>query len=379
MIQTPRRTYLLYADERGYMDEWVTGINTQLQNLKSPPPQSLQQQQIVQQNVGLDDFEMMTIIGQGSFGKVVQVRMKSTGDIFAMKVLNKKTIVERGETEHTKSEKNILVRLEHPFLMKLHYSFQTPDKLYFVMDYINGGELYYHLQKERTFNLERARFYAAEVTLAMEHLHNNGIIYRDLKPENILVDSEGHLKITDFGLAKEGIEGNNARTDTFCGTPEYLAPEIIEGGPYTKAVDWWSLGSLIFEMMTGLPPFYDTDVQVMYTKKMTTILEIPSNLDETARDIISRFLDKNPETRLKNSEEVKKHPFFAPIDWQGLYNKTTNPPYIPNVKSKESIDMIDVNFTNMNVKVELGDNVPQRSPDVHKFEGFTYIGKDKKV
>jgi len=262
--------------------------------------------------------------------------------------------------------------------MKLHYSFQTPDKLYFVMDYINGGELYYHLQKERTFNLERARFYAAEVTLAMEHLHNNGIIYRDLKPENILVDNEGHLKITDFGLAKEGIEGNNARTDTFCGTPEYLAPEIIDGGSYTKAVDWWSLGSLIYEMLTGLPPFYDTDVQVMYTNKMTKILEIPSNMDQSARDIISRFLDKNPETRLKTADDVKKHPFFGGIDWQGLMNKTVNPPYIPNVKSKDSVDMIDVNFTNMNVKVELGD-VPQRGPDVHKFEGFTYIGKDKKM
>jgi len=259
--------------------------------------------------------------------------------------------------------------------MKLHYSFQTPDKLYFVMDYINGGELYFHLQKDKTFILERARFYAAEVTLAMEHLHTNGIIYRDLKPENILIDSEGHLKITDFGLAKEGIEGINGRTDTFCGTPEYLAPEIIQGGPYTKAVDWWSLGCLIFEMLTGLPPFYDTDVQVMYTKKMTTVLEIPNYLDPTAKDIISKFLDKNPETRLKVAEDVKKHPFFGGIDWLALHNKTVNPPYIPNVKSKDSIAMIDVNFTNMNISKEIGE--VERGPDLHKFEGFTYVGGKK--
>jgi len=253
--------------------------------------------------------------------------------------------------------------------MKLHYSFQTPDKLYLVMDYINGGELYFHLQRDRNLTLERTRFYAAEVVSALEYLHGNAIIYRDLKPENVLIDSDGHLKITDFGLAKEGLEGDNSRTETFCGTPEYLAPEIIDGNPYTKAVDWWSLGCLIFEMLTGLPPFYDTDIQVMYTKKMTTNLDIPYTIEENARDIISRFLDKNPDTRLKNVDEIKRHPFFGSIDWSALYNKQLSAPFVPDVKSKESTAMIDTVFTNLNVRSEVGQHTGSTT---ERFEGFTY-------
>jgi serine/threonine protein kinase len=172
--------------------------------------------------------------------------------------------------------------------MKLHYSFQTPDKLYLVMDFINGGELFYHLQSERRFSPERSRFYAAEIVLGLEHLHKNGIIYRDLKPENLLLDASGHVKMTDFGLSKEGLT-NEDRTNTFCGTPEYLAPEVLDGKDYNKAVDWWSLGTLIYEMLTGLPPFYDEDVQKMYNLKMTAELTIPDYVDDKAKDIMRKF------------------------------------------------------------------------------------------
>jgi len=275
--------------------------------------------------------------------------------------------------EHTKAEKNILVRLDHPFLMKLHYSFQTPDKLYLVMDYINGGEMYYHLQNDGVFSIERVRYYAAEITLALEYLHQNGIIYRDLKPENVLLDADGNLKITDFGLSKDGMEEESARTETFCGTPEYLAPEIVEGGPYTKSVDWWSLGCLIYEMFTGLPPFYDEDLQSMYTKKISEPLEMPDEInDDHAKDIINKLLDKSPDTRLRNAEEIKRHPFFNGINWQELFNRQTQPPYIPNVKSKDSIAMIDTSFTNLNVEKEVGKK--DRSPVCEKFEDFTYVG-----
>jgi len=326
------------------------------------------------EKVGPESFEMLTIIGQGSFGKVVQVRHKIAGDIYAMKILNKKNIVERGEVEHTRTEKNILMRISHPFLMKLHYSFQTPDKLYLVMDFINGGELFFHLQSERKFSNERARFYSAEIVLGLEHLHNNGIIYRDLKPENLLLDNAGHIKMTDFGLSKEGLQDDD-RTNTFCGTPEYLAPEVLDGKEYNKAVDWWSLGTLIYEMLTGLPPFYDEDVQKMYTLKMTAELTIPDYVDDKAKDLMRKFLDRDPETRLQEPVEIKAHPYFKGIDWEKLFRREIPPPYKPTVSSKDSTKMIDRAFTNMDVKREIKPADPLPGD---QFEGFTYVGGEKK-
>jgi len=302
----------------------------------------------------------------------VQVRMKYTGDIFAMKVLNKRNVVERGEIDHTLTEKNILMKFDHPFIMSLHYSFQTEDKLFLVMDFVNGGEMFYHIQKARRFDNERAKFYLAEIVLGLECLHNNGVIYRDLKPENLLLDSDGHIKITDFGLSKEGLNTAYSTTKTFCGTPEYLAPEVVEGKPYTKSVDWWSVGTLLFEMLTGLPPFYDEDMQNMYNKKMNLDLVVPEHIPEQARNLITRFLDKNPETRLQEIQEIKAHPYFQGINWERLYLKEIQPPYIPNVKTKESTDLIDKQFTNMDIKRELSPGVPIQTDD---FEGFTYAKK----
>eukprot|EP01099_Mayorella_cantabrigiensis_P002140 TRINITY_DN1941_c0_g1_i1.p1 TRINITY_DN1941_c0_g1~~TRINITY_DN1941_c0_g1_i1.p1 ORF type:complete len:267 (-),score=38.28 TRINITY_DN1941_c0_g1_i1:491-1291(-) len=177
--------------------------------------------------IGLNDFELLKVIGKGSFGKVMQVRKKDNGKIYAMKILNKKTIIERQELEHTKAEKNILQKLVHPFLVNLNYSFQTEDKLYFVMDYVNGGELFFHLQKDKKFTEERVRFYCAEIVLGLEYLHASGVLYRDLKPENLLLTDDGHICMTDFGISKEGLQSDNDRTATFCGTPEYLAPEVF--------------------------------------------------------------------------------------------------------------------------------------------------------
>jgi len=323
--------------------------------------------------VGYDDFELLSIIGQGSFGKVVQVRMKYTGDIFAMKVLNKRNVVERGEIDHTLAEKNILMKFDHPFIMSLHYSFQTDDKLFLVMDFVNGGEMFYHIQKARRFDNERAKFYLAEIVLGLDCLHNNGVIYRDLKPENLLLDSDGHVKITDFGLSKEGLTTAYATTQTFCGTPEYLAPEVVEGRPYTKSVDWWSVGTLLFEMLTGLPPFYDEDMQNMYNKKMNSDPTIPEYVPELARDLITKFLDKDPETRLQEIQDIKSHPYFQGINWEKLYNKEITPPFIPNVKTKESTDLIDKQFTNMDIKREISPGVAIQND---AFEGFTYSKGD---
>jgi serine/threonine protein kinase len=256
--------------------------------------------------------------------------------------------------------------------MKLYYAFQTTDKLYLIMEFVNGGELFYHLQLSGSFPPDRTRFYSAEIVLALEYLHKNGIIYRDLKPENVLIDSDGHIKITDFGLSKEGLIGQNARTNTFCGTPEYLAPEILLGAAYTISVDWWSLGTLMYEMLTGLPAFFDNDVQKMYRYKMKAEIEMPDGIEEHAQDLISKFLDKDPATRLQNPEEIRSHPYFASINWEELLSRRVTPPYIPNVKSKDSTNMIDRDF----IKMDLKNEIKKGSTVDVEFPNFSFIAEN---
>lgn len=323
--------------------------------------------------VNLEDFELLNVIGKGSFGKVIQVRKKDTKKIYAMKVLNKKTIIERNELEHTKAEKSILQKLCHPFLVNLNYSFQTPDKLYFIMDYVNGGELFYHLQKDKKFTEDRVRFYCAEIVLGLEYLHNTGVLYRDLKPENILLTSDGHICMTDFGISKEGLLSDNDRTATFCGTPEYLAPEVLEGNGYGKAVDWWSFGTLMFEMLTGLPPFYSQDVQQMYSKIMTAKLNIPKNISDEARSLLEQLLQRDPEKRLTEPKVIKAHPFFKGIDWDQLLAKEITPPFIPPVKSEEDTSQVDPHFTSEDPTLSVKEDSNISASAQSEFDGFTYV------
>merc|ERR1719510_1698357 len=224
--------------------------------------------------VSPDDFEFLKVIGRGAFGKVMQVRYKKNKEIYAMKILRKKQIVKRNQVEHTKSERKILQALQHPFLIKLRFAFQTDSKLYFVLDYFKGGELFFHLKKRRKFTEAEARIFVAEVALALGHLHSLDIIYRDLKPENILLHQSGHICLTDFGLSKD-LDPMNLESHTFCGTPEYLAPEILQKQGHGKAVDWWSLGILCFELATGQPPFYHNNLHTMYRKIRTETPRFP--------------------------------------------------------------------------------------------------------
>lgn len=325
------------------------------------------------EKVGIEDFELLTVIGKGSFGKVLQVRKKDTNKIYAMKVLNKKTIIERNEVEHTRSEKKILQKLCHPFLVNLNYSFQTPDKLYFIMDYVNGGELFFHLQKDKKFQEDRARFYCAEIVLGLEYLHNSGVLYRDLKPENLLLTDDGHICMTDFGISKEGLESDDDRTATFCGTPEYLAPEVLEGNGYGKAVDWWSFGTLMYEMLTGLPPFYSQDVQQMYQKIMTAKLNIPKTISDDARDLLEKLLIRDPEQRLTEPLAIKSHPWFSVLDWTLLEQKDVQPPYIPPVKSKSDTSQVDPTFTSEEPVLTLPESSEISGALQSNFDGFTYV------
>jgi serum/glucocorticoid-regulated kinase 3 len=324
------------------------------------------------------DFEFLKVIGKGSFGKVYSARHKAEDTIYAVKVLNKKMIIKRNEKNHIMSERNVLLKnLNHPFLVGLHYSFQSREKLYFVLDYVNGGELFFHLQKERYFAEPRARFYAAEITSALGYLHSQGIVYRDLKPENILLDSDGHVILTDFGLCKEGLRERET-TNTFCGTPEYLAPEVLRKEAYDRTVDWWCLGAVLYEMLYGLPPFYSRDTAEMYDNILHKPVRLRTNISLAARSILEGLLQKDKKKRLgsmDDTEELKRHEFFKPINWTDLESKNIPPPFNPNVKGHLDLRNIDPEFTRESIPASVcksqGMSVSSSLPD-NAFQGFSY-------
>ncbi|MEJ1275302.1 serum/glucocorticoid regulated kinase 1 [Cricetulus griseus] len=255
---------------------------------------------------------------------VLLARHKAEEAFYAVKVLQKKAILKKKEEKHIMSERNVLLKnVKHPFLVGLHFSFQTADKLYFVLDYINGGELFYHLQRERCFLEPRARFYAAEIASALGYLHSLNIVYRDLKPENILLDSQGHIVLTDFGLCKENIE-HNGTTSTFCGTPEYLAPEVLHKQPYDRTVDWWCLGAVLYEMLYGLPPFYSRNTAEMYDNILNKPLQLKPNITNSARHLLEGLLQKDRTKRLGAKED-----FSGPSDLRHFDPEFTEEP-VPN-------------------------------------------------
>ncbi|UNI14776.1 Non-specific serine/threonine protein kinase [Purpureocillium takamizusanense] len=341
---------------------------------------------------GPSDFEILKLIGKGTFGQVYQVRKRDTQRIYAMKVLQKKVIVQKKEVAHTVGERNILVRTamsDSPFIVGLKFSFQTPSELYLVTDYMSGGELFWHLQKEGRFDERRAKFYIAELILAIQHLHNNDIVYRDLKPENILLDANGHIALCDFGLSKANLTKNDT-TNTFCGTTEYLAPEVLldESG-YTKMVDFWSLGVLVFEMCCGWSPFYAEDTQQMYKNIAFGKVRFPRDtLSQEGRNFVKGLLNRNPKHRLGATEDAKElmqHPFFADIDWDLLAKKLITPPFKPKLKSETDVSYFDPEFT---TALEQNGSLNERaaalargyaastplSPSVQaNFQGFTFV------
>jgi len=279
-------------------------------------------------------FPLLRVLGKGSFGKVVLVQKqtgKETGGLFAMKILRKTHLLRRGQIERTKTERKVLSLVNHPFIMKLHFAFQTDDKLFFVLDYCAGGELFFHLSRHRRFPEKFARFYSAELLLALAHCHENGIIYRDLKPENVLLDSEGHVKLGDFGLAKDNIRHPYKGATSMCGTPEYMAPEILQQFGHGFCVDYWGLGMLVYEMMTGLPPWYTKDRQTLYRRLKSAQLDIPPFFSAKASSFVYSLLQRDPRRRLgvRGARNVVSHEFFRGLDFRLLLQKGIDPPIRP--------------------------------------------------
>jgi len=271
--------------------------------------------------------------------------------MFALKVLRKDNIIKRNQVEHTRTERSVLGYVDHPFIVGLNMAFQSKDKLYFVLDYCAGGELFFHLSKVGKFPEPRACFYASEIILAIACVHKLDIIYRDLKPENVLLDARGHVRLTDFGLSKEGITSSSTGATSFCGTPEYLAPEILNRQGHGRAVDWWSLGALLYEMLTGLPPFYCRDREKLFEKIRKGHLDYPNSLSARSQVLLRGLLTKDPKKRLgsgpNDALDIQQHTFFSEIDWKMLANGETVPPWNPKIHGSLDTSQFDEEFTSM--------------------------------
>uniref|UniRef100_A0A669B804 non-specific serine/threonine protein kinase n=2 Tax=Oreochromis TaxID=8139 RepID=A0A669B804_ORENI len=302
----------------------------------------------------MNDFDYLKLLGKGTFGKVILVREKASGTYYAMKILKKEVIIAKDEVAHTLTESRVLKNTRHPFLTSLKYSFQTKDRLCFVMEYVNGGELFFHLSRERVFSEDRTRFYGAEIVSALDYLHSAKIVYRDLKLENLMLDKDGHIKITDFGLCKEGIT-DTATMKTFCGTPEYLAPEVLEDNDYGRAVDWWGLGVVTYEMMCGRLPFYNQDHEKLFELILMEEIKFPRTLSADAKSLLSGLLIKDPNKRLgggpDDAKEIMRHSFFGTIDWQDVYDKKLVPPFQPQVTSETDTRYFDEEFTAQTITI----------------------------
>nr|QPL17779.1 protein kinase B isoform c [Bursaphelenchus xylophilus] len=309
--------------------------------------------------ITLNDFEFLKVLGKGTFGKVVLSRELRTNRLYAIKILKKEVILAKDELQHTMTENRVLQRCKHPFLTELTYSFQTVDRLCFVMEFAIGGDLYYHLNQEvqikkEGFTEDRTRFYGGEIVLALGYLHDNNIVYRDLKLENLLLDRYGHIKIADFGLCKEDIAFGD-RTRTFCGTPEYLAPEVLDDNDYGRSVDWWGLGVVMYEMMCGRLPFYSKEHEKLFELILSGNIRYPSKLSQEARHLLSNLLVKTPGQRLgggpNDARDIQAHPFFRNVDWEMLYRKEITPPFIPQLSSDTDTSYFDAEFTRENVQL----------------------------
>ncbi|KAI9011957.1 kinase-like domain-containing protein [Phycomyces nitens] len=340
------------------------------------------------QSVTIQDFQFIKVLGKGCMGKVLLVRHLRTSRLLALKAISKEWVIAQGEVEHARMERNILTtiaHIRHPFLVKLHHSFQDSSQLFLVLDYHVGGDLATQLAKFTRFTPDRARLYTAEIVLGLQELHGLGILYRDLKPENILLAADGHIVLTDFGLSKQfttASDGDDYRTRTFCGTAEYLSPELLRGEDYAFAVDFWSLGTILFEMLTGVTPFWADTYTVMYNRIMEDPLEFPEDFEPVTANFIIGLLERNPADRLGAGPEgpitIRSHPYFDSLCWSDVFYKRTRPPYVPLVRSETDFSNFDRDFLEMTPRLSPPNGDALLSQSVQQaFQGYSYTNESQ--
>ena len=328
-----------------------------------------------------NDFQPIKLLGRGSFGEVILVRLKSTKKVYAMKILDKKILKMKKQQNHTKTERDLMVKINSPFIVNIKSAFQDDTNLYLVSEFMQGGDMFFHMHDGQIviFSHDKTRFYMLELVLALESLHKNNMVYRDLKPENILLDSKGHVKLTDFGLSKI-LEDEDDKAFTLCGTPQYLAPEVLLKKGYDKMVDWWSLGCVMYEMLMGRLPFAIKRGMInlkIYEKKV----DFPRKISNEARDLIEKFLVINPTERLgygpNGTDDIKNHPFFNGVDWDLAIQKKYKPPFIPKLKNDVDLRYFDNCFTDEPIggpkrRITIRDR--DREPS-NEYKGFTYMAE----
>ena len=325
-----------------------------------------------------NDFEPLKLLGRGSFGEVLLVRLKANKKLYAMKVLDKKMLKQRKQQIHTKTERDLMVKINCPFIVNIKSAFQDETKLYIVSEFLQGGDLFFHLHEKRytVFPEIKARFYIMELVIALDFLHQNNMIYRDLKPENILLDSQGHVKLTDFGLSKI-FENEDDKAYTVCGTPQYLAPEILLRKGYDKAVDWWSLGCVLYEMLYGRLPFKLKKGQKISLNIYKEEIAFDKKISEEAKDLIINLLIFDPKSRLGSGvdggEKIKNHNFFKGVNWKDVWDRKLEPPFIPNLKSDQDLKYFDSSFTDESVGSLLRKNSLKERGFSNEYSGFSYL------
>ena len=322
-----------------------------------------------------EDFESLKLLGTGSFGRVLLVRFRSNNTLYAMKILSKEQIKQKHQEAHTKTERDLMVKINNPFIVNIKFAFQDESKLYIVSDFMQGGDMFYHLHAQKKFDEEKSKFYAIELILGLEFLHKNNMIYRDLKPENILMDSSGHLKISDFGLSKI-LDSTDDKAYTLCGTPQYLAPEILKNKGYDKSVDWWSLGCFLYEMLTGFLPFYIPKGNKINPKVYEEPLRFPPDVNPIAINLISQLLNVNPKKRLgggnDDATKIKEHAFFKGVEWEKYWNKEIQPPFVPELDDELDLKYFDKMFTDEPVNSNRP-TVYSRPREHSVYKEFTYV------
>ncbi|XP_070246866.1 protein kinase C delta type isoform X2 [Myotis yumanensis] len=321
----------------------------------------------------IEHFTFHKVLGKGSFGKVLLAELKGKKEFFAIKALKKDVVLIDDDVECTMVEKRVLaLAWENPFLTHLYCTFQTKEHLFFVMEFLNGGDLMYHIQDKGRFELYRAMFYAAEIICGLQFLHSKGIIYRDLKLDNVMLDQNGHIKIADFGMCKENIFADK-KASTFCGTPDYIAPEILQGLKYSFSVDWWSFGVLLYEMLIGQSPFHGDDEDELFESIRVDTPHYPRWITKESKDILEKLLERDPAKRLGVTGNIKTHPFFKTINWTLLEKRQVEPPFKPKVKSPGDYSNFDQDFLNEKPRLSYSDKNLIDSMDQTAFSGFSFI------